>query len=255
MLPFYVQKELLQKFKKNKTRIWNGAFIKGYYFLSQVLEYSKHKKYILKDITFKDKQNQKANVLFKETLYEIFGNFIYLDDGEMEIVPGLKTMASSLKHMGQKSDIKGIFGELIAAYYFKKAYNMTILRLEQRVDTIEGSEGEIDIIALDKQNIMWDIEVKNWKINTMASCRTLVYKVQKQLNNSARNELLEEFKIMHEEALGIKIPEIRKKGILVSDSIYNSYIIEVHDDQAIEFEIADLVPDWLTKGLYDPANT
>ncbi|HAR64497.1 MAG: hypothetical protein DKM50_10180 [Candidatus Margulisiibacteriota bacterium] len=251
MLPLNLQKELLEKLNNcTQPRIWNGAFIKGYYFLYNILEYSTQGKHILHDLKFS--VNNDVKILFKETLYEIFGNFVFIEKNHLYVISGIIGMANMLKEMKQQSVIKGIFGELVAAYYYKKAYEMEILEFQKRIETSTGTVGEIDIIALDKNNILWDIEVKNWSVTSIAATETLVRKVTDQLQNKARKKFLEQLKTEYENIRNIKIATIKRRAILVKDTPYKSHIAKIKNDPSILIEVIDLVPEWLTKGIYNP---
>lgn len=252
MLPEEKQAELLDQLPRlPHDRIWNGAFIKGYYFLTQLLSQSPQEPFFLKDVRL-NSEGSASKILFKETVYEIFGNFIFIDKQQLYVTSGIGGMAKMLKDQKHESIIKGLLGELMAAYYFKKAYEMEILELQKKIDTVQGTVGEIDIIAIDKQHVLWDIEVKNWHITSLAASETLIAKVTEQLRGRERMRFMQTLKSEYERLRGIKINAIRQRAILVKDTPYKPHLQKLQTDSNILLDVVDLVPDWLTKGIYAP---
>lgn len=252
-LPRQVQQDLIEKINNNQGHIWNSAFIRGYYYLHYHLHQSPRRDFLLSDLTFPD-SNQGNRMIFKETLYEALGQFIRIEHGQFITPMGLDNYAHILSRSNKVSEIKGIFGELITAYYYTKAYDMHILEFGRHIK--EGTEtiGEIDILALDPEHVLHDIEVKNWSLIGHKPARKVKQKILEQMLNPIRRDYLAQQVIPeYEQKRGIRIQKIQMHASIVSETDQADYLKTRLYDHQIKADIVPLVPDWLNKGMYDPA--
>lgn len=234
------QDDLLIMLVKNEKKVWNAAFIKGYYYLKSILGKDNCK---FNDLKFNG-NNEKSNIIFKETIYELFGSFVMINNNEAIVVPGLRSLANGLRSTKDANSTKGIIGEMLAAYYYKKVMKMEIISFEHRVNTNQGTMGEVDIIALDQNNTLWDIEVKNCLINSLSSCRHLSSKIIKQLTSIYREKALLDMKKTLEKTKKTKI-NIGKRAVLVADRPYTAYIEKLLNSHNIKSDMLDLIPSWM----------
>ncbi|GEM_PF-7088670 len=231
-----------------------ASIIKGFFFIFRSFKSENiDPKVLLTDIAFEGVEGS-TNRLLKETICELFGQFIQLEDsGGFSLSPtdGLRTYISKIAteikanrfNLGSSNVLKGIVGELLVAYYFK-FFGSTIVGFDVKVDDrlVEGNE--VDMYIIDKNNNLLSIEVKNWEVNSLEKAEQLVSKISRQLSNEARVKKDEQMRIR----LGAKA--VKRVGILVRETDGQENLRQLAREQGFDLMIIPLCPRWVAKGEY-----
>jgi Holliday junction resolvase-like predicted endonuclease len=198
--------------------------------------------------------NIQTKIIYKETIFEIFGDFIKTQGKDYIFPTGLDQMALDFLKMEINDACKGFFGELAAAYYYQQALNMEIFAFRVPILNKHNiTKGEIDIIAVDPVNkTIWDIEVKNWSIKSKSTATKISEKIAHQLFLNERNSLLLSIKNDIEKQYKMSFKPFRSRAIIVKSSYFDQTIFDYFRQKypSITIDIIDLMPSWLTKGIF-----
>lgn len=181
--PMDIKLKLLDHLRRNKEKIWNKEYVKGYYFIISTLK----KQSIEECFGFLKNKETVLNESYQDIInyiIELVGKFVFFINGtDYRYTDGLKEIVSKFE-VSDSSMLKGVYGELVFAYMASTVYGWKILSFQKEFKGIlhKGSfviQGEItpqesdiifnilclnDVVNVSTGEILYEGSFVNWKL-------------------------------------------------------------------------------------------
>jgi len=156
--PEEIQQKLVEHLRNNKDKVWNKEYVKGFYFIINLLNKSTIEDCFgfLRDIEYNTKEIYQDLLSY---ILELVGNFVYfVSNGNVRATDGLKDLVLKFE-VSDPSMLKGVYGELVFAYMADKVYDWKVLSFQKEFKGIIHKESfcSIEDISVEQSDFIYNI--------------------------------------------------------------------------------------------------